>query len=113
MADWYIRGECDQTRLSRILDIAHDLKVNFASLLEHLIWYIHLLFYKIKLITSSFQALSLLLNSQSLQFAIDLACLASRREYLKLEKWLSDKIRDQGEMFVSALIKFLQVSFII
>ncbi|XKL59833.1 hypothetical protein PGB90_000849 [Kerria lacca] len=79
MADWYVRGESDQTRLSRILDIAHDLK-----------------------------ALSLLLNSPSLQFSIDLACLASRREYLKLEKWLSDKVRDQGEVFVSALIKFLQ-----
>lgn len=44
-----------------------------------------------------------------MQFAIDLACLASRREYLKLEKWLSDKVRDQGELFVTALIKFLQV----
>lgn len=59
----------------------------------------------------SLKALSSLLNSQQLQFAIDLACLASRREYLKLEKWLTDKIRDQGEVFVSALIKFLQVRF--
>lgn len=82
MAEWYARGDCDQTRLSRILDVAQDLK-----------------------------ALSMLLNAQSAQsypFIIDLACLASRREYLKLEKWLTDKIREHGEMFSSACIKFLQ-----
>ncbi|XP_039763279.1 CCR4-NOT transcription complex subunit 1 isoform X3 [Pararge aegeria] len=79
MADWYIRGDCDQSKLSRILDVAQDLK-----------------------------ALSLLLNVQSFPFVIDLACLASRREYLKLDKWLTDKIRDHGETFVSAMVKFLQ-----
>ncbi|XP_035741230.1 CCR4-NOT transcription complex subunit 1-like isoform X2 [Vespa mandarinia] len=78
MAEWYIRGDHDQTRLSRILDVAQDLK-----------------------------ALSALLNAQSFPFVIDLACLASRREYLKLEKWLTDKIRDHGEVFVAACVKFL------
>jgi hypothetical protein len=58
-----------------------------------------------------FQALSMLLNAQSFPFVIDLACLASRRGYLKLEKWLTDKIRDHGESFVSACVKFLQVKF--
>ncbi|XP_045510260.1 CCR4-NOT transcription complex subunit 1 isoform X1 [Colias croceus] len=79
MADWYMRGDCDQSKLSRILDVAQDLK-----------------------------ALSLLLNVQSFPFIIDLACLASRREYLKLDKWLTDKIRDHGESFVTAMVKFLQ-----
>jgi len=79
MAEWYLRGENDQTRLTRILEVAQDLK-----------------------------ALSLLLNAQSFPFVIDLACLASRREYLKLEKWLSDKIREHGEPFVTAAVKFLQ-----
>ena len=27
MAEWYVRGENDQTKLSRILDVAQDLKV--------------------------------------------------------------------------------------
>lgn len=81
MAEWYIRGDCDQSRLSRILDVAQDLK-----------------------------ALSLLLNSPSFPFVIDLACLASRRGYLKLEKWLSDKMREHDEPFITAVIKFLQVS---
>ncbi|XP_012340948.1 CCR4-NOT transcription complex subunit 1 isoform X3 [Apis florea] len=79
MAEWYIRGDHDQTRLSRILDVAQDLK-----------------------------ALTHLLTAQSYPFVIDLACLASRREYLKLEKWLTDKIREQGEVFVTACVKFLQ-----
>lgn len=79
LAEWYLRGDHDQTRLSRILDVAQDLK-----------------------------ALSALLNAQSFPFVIDLACLASRREYLKLEKWLTDKIREHGEHFVTACVKFLQ-----
>lgn len=79
MSDWYLRGDTDQSRLSRILDVAQDLK-----------------------------ALSNLLNSRTFMFVIDLACLASRREYLKLEKWLSDKLREHGDHFVAALVKFLQ-----
>lgn len=65
MADWYLRDPNDQTRLSRILDVAQDLK-----------------------------ALSMLLNISQFPFVVDLACLASRREYLKLDKWLGDKIRE-------------------
>ncbi|GIY40367.1 CCR4-NOT transcription complex subunit 1 [Caerostris extrusa] len=78
MADWYVRGDDDQSRLSRILDVAQDLK-----------------------------ALSVLLNVTPFQFVIDLACLASRREYLKLDKWLTDKVRDHGESFVEACVNFL------
>lgn len=78
MAEWYMRAEHDQTRLSRILDVAQDLK-----------------------------ALSMLLNVQRFPFVIDLSCLASRREYLKLDKWLTDKMREHGETFVSACVNFL------
>ena len=83
MADWYLKaaqeGESEHSRLSRILDVAQDLK-----------------------------ALSLMLNGQPFPFVIDLAILASRREYLNLEKWLTDKIREHGEVFVAATVKFLQ-----
>uniref|UniRef100_T1DC70 CCR4-NOT transcription complex subunit 1 n=1 Tax=Cupiennius salei TaxID=6928 RepID=T1DC70_CUPSA len=78
MADWYMRGDCDQTRLSRILDVAQDLK-----------------------------ALSMLLNLTPFMFVIDLACLASRREYLKLDKWIGDKVREHGETFIQACVAFL------
>ncbi|CAH1270308.1 CNOT1 [Branchiostoma lanceolatum] len=80
MAEWYMRGEAhDQQRLSRILDVAQDLK-----------------------------ALSMLLNGTPFAFVIDLACLASRREYLKLDKWLTDKIREHGEPFIQACVTFLK-----
>ncbi|KAM9302308.1 CCR4-NOT transcription complex subunit 1 [Gastrophryne carolinensis] len=80
MAEWYMRGEqYDQARLSRILDVAQDLK-----------------------------ALSMLLNGTPFAFVIDLAALASRREYLKLDKWLTDKIREHGEPFVQACMTFLK-----
>jgi len=78
MAEWYLRGDYDQTKLSRILDVAQDLK-----------------------------ALPLLLNASSHVFIIDLACLASRREFLKLDKWLSDKIREHGEPFLASVVKVL------
>lgn len=38
----------------------------------------------------------MLLNGTPFVFVIDLAALASRREYLKLDKWLTDKIREHG-----------------
>lgn len=78
MAEWYMRGEqYDQAKLSRILDVAQDLK-----------------------------ALSMLLNGTPFAFVIDLAALASRREYLKLDKWLTDKIREHGEPFIQACMTF-------
>jgi CCR4-NOT transcription complex subunit 1 len=48
-----------------------------------------------------------MLNIKHFIFAIDLASLASRREYLNLEKWLQDKIREHGEDFVTATVEFL------
>lgn len=85
MADWYVKADKmgdqveQQTRLSRILDVAQDLK-----------------------------ALSMLLNSSPFSFVIDLAALASRREYLKLDKWLTDKLREHQEPFGQALVGFLK-----
>ncbi|XP_076470610.1 CCR4-NOT transcription complex subunit 1-like isoform X2 [Babylonia areolata] len=80
MAKWYMQGEVhDQMRLTRILDCAQDLK-----------------------------ALSMLLNATPYAFVVDLACLAARREYLKLDKWLSDKIAEHKEPFISACVTFLK-----
>ncbi|KAI2797076.1 CCR4-NOT transcription complex subunit 1 [Blomia tropicalis] len=71
--------EEQQQKLSRILDLSQDLK-----------------------------ALNLLLSSNSQLFVIDLACLASRREYLKLDKWLNDKIHSIGQPFIEACLSFLK-----
>ncbi len=81
MVDWYMKAQDDaqNIRLARILDVSQDLK-----------------------------ALSILLNGQPLIFNIDLACLAARRGYLKLDKWLSDRIRDHGELFISTVVVFLK-----
>lgn len=38
------------------------------------------------------QILSVALDSTPFSFSLDLAALASRREYLNMEKWLHDKI---------------------
>ena len=151
MAEWYMRGEQhDQGRLSRILDVAQDLKVsgctreqlasvheywfhcdipyslvpyyngvlifcilvlkgeNLNYIVEFCIYEIDFLWpiLKVKLFVvmlimcSYLQALSMLLNATPFAFVIDLACLASRREYLKLDKWLSDKIREHGVSFL-------------
>ncbi len=83
MADWYSKavteGDLEHNRLSRILDVAQDLK-----------------------------ALSVLLNAKAAPFVIDLAVMASRREYLNLEKWLTDQMREHGELFVKAVVVYLK-----
>lgn len=80
LSDHYIKSppEEQQQRLSRILDVAQDIKTLFR-----------------------------LLDGTCYPFVIDLACLASRREYLKLDKWLMDKLTENGENFIRALVSFL------
>lgn len=65
--------------LSRLLDVAHDIK-----------------------------ALSPILEIRPFAFAIDLAALASRREYLNLEKWLQDRINEHQLEFVVACLSYLK-----
>lgn len=81
MADWYTKAsDLEQnTRLARILDVSQDLK-----------------------------ALFVLLNGQPMLFNIDLACLAARRGYLKLDKWMCDRIRDHTDKFISTVVAFLR-----
>ena len=50
----------------------------------------------------------MLLNGSIFAFVIDLAALASRREYLKLDKWLNDKLREHQENFAVAVVNFLK-----
>jgi len=59
-------------------------------------------------VSQDLKALSILLNGQPLIFNIDLACLAARRGYLKLDKWMSDRIRDHGELFITTVVAFLR-----
>ncbi|XP_013777158.1 CCR4-NOT transcription complex subunit 1-like, partial [Limulus polyphemus] len=79
MIEWCVRGDYDHSHLSRILDVTQDLK-----------------------------ALSDLMNSTSFPFVIDLACMAYRREYVKLDTWLSEKIEEHGERFIQACVSFLK-----
>lgn len=79
--------------LSRLLDVAHDIKVP-THVLPALACYSSLT------ATSSVQALSPILEIRPFAFAIDLAALASRREYLNLEKWLQDRINEHQLEFV-------------
>ncbi|KAI1717100.1 CCR4-Not complex component, not1 domain-containing protein [Ditylenchus destructor] len=82
MASYYAQSPDDQSRLTKILGIAHELKPN---------------------------GLAELLNfQQQLPFVIDLACLASRRDFLKLDKFLEDKLNDHGQSFAEHLCAFLK-----
>ncbi|RKP10666.1 CCR4-Not complex component, Not1-domain-containing protein [Thamnocephalis sphaerospora] len=69
----------DANTLSRILDVAQDLKI-----------------------------ITTLLSIESFNFTIDLAALASRREYLNLEKWLLDSIARHKDQFIAACLNFLK-----
>ena len=84
IADWYRRGQepGDQSRLTRVLEIAQDMK----------------------------SLVNLLNTGYPFHFAIELACLACRRDYLKLDIWLMEKARLHKEVFVSACVHFLKVT---
>ncbi|KAF9244222.1 Not1-domain-containing protein [Melanogaster broomeanus] len=66
--------------ITRILDVAQDLKI-----LENL------------------------LEVRPFTFALDVAALASRREYLNLDKWLADNVTAHGAEFLRSMIVFLEV----
>ncbi len=40
-------------------------------------------------------------------FALDVAALSSRREYLNLDKWLADNVAQHGSDFLHGVIEFL------
>lgn len=42
-------------------------------------------------------------------FALDVAALASRREYLNLDKWLADNVNAHGVEFLRSVIDFLDI----
>jgi CCR4-NOT transcription complex subunit 1 len=78
MVDLY---NLDASHLSRVLDIAQELK-ELKSVLE----------------------------SSNFLFALDLASLASRREYLNLEKWIQEMVQLHQEPFVRSCLEFITVS---
>lgn len=55
----------------------------------------------------SIKILDSLLDVRPFGFALDVAALASRREYLNLDKWLTDNVLHHGAEFLHAVIAFL------
>jgi CCR4-NOT transcription complex subunit 1 len=53
------------------------------------------------------QILGALLEACPFNFALDVAALASRREYLNLDKWLADNVTAHGAEFLHTVIVFL------
>jgi CCR4-NOT transcription complex subunit 1 len=51
--------------------------------------------------------LAIVLECKQFYFSIGLAALASRREYLNLEKWLKDHLAVFGSNFFLACLEFL------
>jgi len=59
-------------------------------------------------VAQDLKALSAILEAKNFTFTIDLAALASRREYLNLEKWLQERITEHGLPFIKAALSFLK-----
>ena len=77
-----LRGFYDDNpmNITRILDVAQDLKI-----------------------------LDSLLDVRPFVFALDVAALASRREYLNLDKWITDNVQAHGAEFLHGIITFLDL----
>lgn len=83
--------------ISRILDVAQDLKVRFSLTVGS----------TAHLTLTCPQILDSLLEVRPFTFALDVAALASRREYLNLDKWLADNAANHGGEFLHSVIVFL------
>lgn len=79
--------------VTRILDVAQDLKV--CGVLDGCAE------------TDTQQILDQVLEMKPVTFAFDLAALASRREYLNMEKWLQNGVTVHGISFFRDALKFL------
>ncbi len=81
--------------ITRILDVAQDLKVRFS-------------------VTTAISRLTSVADfgssprSSSVCVRSDVAALASRREYLNLDKWLADNVTNHGAEFLHAVVDFLE-----
>lgn len=83
----------NENNLGRVVDIASDANVSSSQTPRA---------------CAHFQVLIRLVTSDDLQFALDIASLASNRELLDLEKWLADAIEDKGEEFLQAIFDFVE-----
>jgi CCR4-NOT transcription complex subunit 1 len=54
-----------------------------------------------------------LTNSNDYHFSISLGMLAAKRDFLHLEKWISDRINASGEPFLSALLDYIEKNIVI
>jgi len=81
----------DENNLGRVMEIGLELKVNhqLAPLLI-------------------LQILDKLLASENVHFALDIASLASNKDYLDLEKWLADGVKVKGEDFLQGIFDFAE-----
>ena len=64
-------------------------------------------------VVQDLKTLPTLLAAKPMTFILDLACLASRRGYLKLDKWLSDKLREHQVAIDIILNYFLEKNFVL
>ena len=83
--------------ISRILDIAQDLKVNYFRSVHA------------RFTLTIDQIMDHMLEVPPFNFALDAASLASRREYLNLDKWLSDQVAAHGADFLHGVVAFLDM----
>ncbi|KAJ3833392.1 hypothetical protein F5878DRAFT_632836 [Lentinula raphanica] len=59
-------------------------------------------------VAQDLEILEALLELRPLSFALDIAALASRREYLNLDKWLTDNVTNHGAEFLHSVLMFLE-----
>lgn len=53
--------------------------------------------------------LPVILSASSFPLIFDLACWAAKRDYLKLDKWVTDKAREQKVLVRATVLKSLQL----
>jgi CCR4-NOT transcription complex subunit 1 len=60
-------------------------------------------------VAQDWKILESLLEARPFVFALDIAALAPRREYLNLDKWITDNVQAHGADFLHGIITFLDL----
>ncbi|PAA59243.1 hypothetical protein BOX15_Mlig027984g1 [Macrostomum lignano] len=88
LVDWVSEGEAvagEGYRASRALDLVLEMLPNGPAM-DTLAW---------------------VLKSHNHLFSLSLACLAAKRDYVKLEAWITERLAEYGDQFAQAALKFL------
>lgn len=104
---------------SNLINLFNELKIKKLDFLIELLLFLHdsstsnnSMVIILDICQKSDIFLKVLEDNKDYDFTIALALIAAKKEYLNLEQWLSEQISKFGEVFLNAILNYIQVKVI-